>query len=485
MTELQTRAASSLHDAVELRRKFRAAFLAVAPAMFLASLDQTIVAAALPAMALSFGGLAHVTWTVTGYLLAATVAAPIYGRLGDAFGRRRMLLWSLLFFFAGSFACAVASSLARLVIGRCLQGFGGGGLMTLAQALIGEVVSPKERGRFQGWFGAVFALASTIGPAAGGFLTQYISWRSIFWINIPLSIVAGATALRIRTADGAGRYRTDYPGVFFFTLGTVVLLLALTFGGHEIGWTSAPLLGLLAFSGLSFVLLCTTERHSPDPLLPPRLVSNPVIWRATLIVLLFASVLFGFIVQLPLFLQAEFGVSTNISGLLLIPLTVAQVAVSTSTGLRISSTGRPRNLMLVGLFVVSLASWALIAALSHGPAWVALLTFLIGAGLGSTMPAAQTMVQWAAGESDLGEAIALLSFARSVGGVFGAAITSAILVAIEPTVAGSSAFRASGFQWMFFALGILALLAAMIVATLRDVDLSQPQRDGLLQKSTI
>lgn len=466
-----SRAVSQVTHSIELRVKFRAAFLAVAPAMFLGSLDQTIVAAALPVMARSFGGLDRVTWTVTGYLLAATVAAPIYGRLGDAFGRRRMLLWSLLLFLIGSLACAVAPSLMALIVGRCVQGFGGGGLMTLAQALLGEVVLPKERGRFQGWFGAVFALASTIGPSAGGFLTQYVGWRAIFWINIPLSIVAAMAILRFRAADGTGRYRTDYPGVSIFTLGTVCLMLALTLGGHELGWKSVSITGLLILSVSSFVLLCVIEHHSQDPLLPPRVVANPVIGRATLTVLLFASVLFGFIIQLPLFLQAEFGVSTNISGLLLIPLTVAQVAVSTATGLRISSTGRPRNAMLFGLSVVTVSSWILIATLHRGPILVTLLTLLIGAGLGSTMPAAQTTVQWAAGDRDIGEATAVLSFSRSVGGVIGVSITSAVLMASQShAVAASSTVQTSGFQWMFFSLGVLALLAAITAATLPNVD---------------
>src|ERR1700756_2299474 len=178
----------------EKREQFRSAFFYVAPAMFLGALDQTIIAAALPAIAGSLGGLSYLAWVVTAYLLSATVAAPLYGRMGDAFGRKRMLLWALGLFVVGSAACAIAPNLAVLIGARALQGFGGGGLMTLAQALIGEVVSPKERGKFQGWFGAVFALASTIGPAAGGVMTHYIGWRSIFWINLPLSALAAAVA---------------------------------------------------------------------------------------------------------------------------------------------------------------------------------------------------------------------------------------------------------------------------------------------------
>ncbi len=459
--------------AAALRRRFRTAFLSVAPALFLGSVDQTIVAAALPVIARSFGGLALATWVVTGYLLAATVAAPIYGRLGDAFGMRRMLLWSLGLFLIGSFVCAIAPSPIILIIGRCLQGFGGGGLITLAQALIGEVVSPKERGRFQGWFGAVFALASTIGPAAGGVMTEYIGWRSIYWINLPLSAFAAATALRLQPARGSGKYHTDTFGILLFTIATVSLLLSLTFGGHELAWSSIELIILLIASILCFLFFCFAEHHARDPLLPPRLMSKPVVWRSALAVLFFAAVLFGIIVQLPFFLQVEFGFSTTASGLLLIPLTIAQVVVSTATGLRISVTGKPRNYMLWGLALVSLMLFVLVPTLHTGPFLVALLTLLIGAGLGSTMPAAQTMVQWAAGSEELGEATGILSFARSVGGVLGTAITSAVVLAAQSNHAGASLTAHSpGFGWMFLALGFLALAAALTTATLPNVDLT-------------
>jgi EmrB/QacA subfamily drug resistance transporter len=457
------------------RTNFRAAFLSVAPAMFLGSLDQTIVAAALPVIAHSFGGLATVTWVVTGYLLAATVAAPVYGRLGDAFGRRKILLWSLALFLLGSLACALAPSLSLLIAGRCLQGFGGGGLMTLSQALIGEVVSPKERGQFQGWFGAVFALASTIGPAAGGVMTEHFGWRSIFWMNAPLCLLAAGTALRLTPSPGTGKYSTDVRGIILFVAGTVALLLALSFGGHQLGWTSLRLWGLIIAAILCIGFLCRVEHQSKDPLLAPKIVESPIVWRSSLTVFLYAAVLFGLIVQLPLFLQSEFGISTTISGLLLIPLTAAEVVVSTATGLRISSTGRPKGPMLLGLLVAT-SGFGILALVLHQGTWlVAALTLLIGAGLGSPMPAAQTIVQWAAGSGDLGEATAFLSFARSVGGVFGAAVTSTVLMAgRNSSVAGGSGSAALRFGWMFASLGVLAFVALAVTATLPNVDLANP-----------
>src|SRR5215469_7459124 len=235
--------------------QFRSAFFHVAPSMFLGALDQTIIAAALPSIAGSLGGLSYLAWVVTSYLLAATVAAPLYGRMGDAFGRKRMLLWAVGLFVMGSAACAIAPNLAILICARALQGFGGGGLMTLAQALIGEVVSPKERGRFQGWFGANFALASTLGPVIGGVLSQHLGWRSIFWINIPLGLGAAAVALRVKTSPGTGICRLDYAGTSVFVASTVALLLALSVGGHEVHWTSPVVPALVVLGAAGFVFL--------------------------------------------------------------------------------------------------------------------------------------------------------------------------------------------------------------------------------------
>ena len=487
-------ASSSLPE--EKREQFRSAFFQVAPSMFLGALDQTIIAAALPAIAGSLGGLSYLAWVVTAYLLAATVAAPLYGRMGDAYGRKRMLLWALSLFVTGSAACAIAPTLAILICARALQGFGGGGLMTLAQALIGEVVSPKERGRFQGWFGANFALASTLGPVLGGVLAQHLGWRSIFWLNIPLGLGAAATALRVKTSAGTGICRLDYSGTTVFFSSTAALLLALSIGGHEVPWTSPALVALAGLGACGFVLLRKVEQKALDPLISPQLIEEPVIWRASLTVLLFAAVLFGLIVQLPLFFQTALGTSATTSGLLLIPLTLAQVAVSTATGLRISTTGHPRTSMAVGLSIVSAAFLVLAAGIKLGPLFIALLTFLIGAGLGSTMPAAQTMVQWAAGEKRLGVGTALVSFSRTIGGVMGAALASAVflgalqildpnawtILSRELTSIDSShvapcqiaSALTAAYRWVFFALGGLSGCAAVVAWSIPDLDLAAP-----------
>lgn len=479
----------------EERSRFRGVFFDVAPAMFLGTLDQTIVAATLPAIAVGLGGFADIAWIVTAYLLAATAAAPIYGRLGDAFGRRRALIWALVLFLAGSVACGFAPTLPWLIGARGMQGLGGGGLMTLAQALIGEAVSPKERGRFQGWFGAIFALASTLGPVAGGLLSEHLGWRYTFWVNIPLGFVAAIAALRLNTSPGAGRFTPDLVGTPLFVGATLALLLALSLG-PTIGWSTPIVIGLAVAALIGYGLLWPAERHSSDPLIPPDLLSLPVVWRGAICVLLFAAVLFAAIVQLPLFLQLVLGVSPSLSGLMLIPLTLAQVAISTLTGLRISTTGHPRNPMAIGLSIAALGFALVAATLGFGPLAVCAASIIFGVGLGTIMPAAQTMVQWAAGTSRLGSATAMLSFTRSIGGVMGAAIASAVLLGVMHVLAPSLATQIAAipsstspdaarghlaspevqgaFRCVFASLSAIAAVAAAIAWSIPDIDLSAP-----------
>jgi len=487
------------------REQFRSAFFHVAPSMFLGALDQTIIATALPAITGSLGGLSYLAWVVTAYLIAATVAAPLYGRMGDAFGRRRMLLWALCLFVAGSVACALAPTLFILICARALQGFGGGGLMTLAQALLGEVVSPKERGKIQGWLGANFALASTLGPVIGGVLSQHLGWRSIFWLNIPLGLGAACAALRVKTSPGTGICRLDYAGTGVFVASTVAVLFSLSIGGHEIAWTSPILLTVASLGVAGLVLLRPIEQRTQQPLISPQLIGEPVIWRASLTVLLFAAVLFGLIVQLPVFFQTVFRTSATTSGLLLIPLTLAQVVVSTATGLRISTTGHPRTPMAAGLTIVAGACFFLAAGIKLGTMFIALLTLLIGAGLGSTMPAAQTMVQWAAGKDRLGVGTATVSFSRTIGGAIGAAIASAVLLGalqvVDPNARtiltqefssiGSSRVEPSqiapalmaAYRWVFFALGGLSVCAAFVAWSIPNLDLAGNPASALATSS--
>ncbi|MEO5698878.1 MAG: MDR family MFS transporter [Casimicrobiaceae bacterium] len=416
-----------------VEQAFRLVFPGVMVAMFLAAADQTILASALPVIASSLHDVADLSWVVVGYLLAATIAAPIYGHLGDTFGRKRLLLVALAIFTVASLACALAPTLPLLIAARGLQGLGGGGLMTMAQSIIGENVSPRERGRFGGYFAAVFALSSTAGPVLGAYLTEHFTWRAVFFINLPLGAIAALLAVRIphvrhpRTTP----FRADVVGAALFAAATLTLLFALSSAGHRFAWASPTLFGLLGAALLGYVLLITWERRRDDPVIPVRLLAVPAILRADAVVFCFAAVLFSTILYLPLYLQLGRGMAIGESGLLLLPITLSMVAAATFTGRRVARTGRTVEYPVRGLLLTTSALMALGFGLPHLPTLVVLaLTVATGAGLGAVMPPTQVIVQHAAGRSALGSATASIAMARSIGGAVGVAIVGAVLFVV-------------------------------------------------------
>lgn len=402
-------------------------------AMFLASADQTILASALPTIASSLEGIADLSWVVVAYLLAATVAAPLYGYLGDRFGRRRVLLAALAVFTLASLACAAAPSFFWLVIFRALQGLGGGGLMTLAQALIGEHVAPRERGRFAGYFATVFALASTTGPVLGAYLTEHFSWRAIFLINLPLGIVAAVLALRVPHAPmhrRAGPFRPDIVGALLFCGGTAAFLFALSSGGHRFPWLSLPMVLLVSGAVAALGTLVVWERRHHDPVLPLELLKLPAIARSNAVVLCFGAALFSTILYTPLYLQLGRGIGIGASGALLLPITLAQVTSSALTGRAVTHTGHVTLFPKVGLSLATVAFITLGLTVSIAPVPLVLaLMATVGAGLGMVMPPTQVMVQTAAGRKALGVATGTMSLSRAVGGAIGVSVVGAVLFA--------------------------------------------------------
>jgi EmrB/QacA subfamily drug resistance transporter len=435
--------------AVELsmREAFRQVFPGVMVAMFLAAADQTILASALPTIASRLGGFEYVSWVVVAYLLAATIAAPLYGHLGDRFGRKRMLLVALAIFTVASIACAIAPTLLTLILARGLQGLGGGGLMTLAQALIGEHVPPRERGRFQGYFAAVFALASTSGPILGAYLTEHLTWRSVFAVNIPLGILAAYLAQRIPSAPPPrrGRYEPDIVGALLFCISTLGLLITLSFAGHGLAFDSWQLYALIVLVIGGYALLFRWERRSTHPIIPVALLRRPEIARPDLVVICFAAALFACILYLPLYLQMGRGLGIGTSGTLLLPITLSMVSGAALTGRLVSRTGKVTIFPITGLSIATCALVMLGATITFAPTWfVLVLTALTGAGLGMVMPAMQVAVQHAAGRESLGSAIGAMSLCRSVGGALGvAAMGAVIVVAVGHSDAGASAALAS------------------------------------------
>ncbi len=429
-------AAAGVSAAASTRAAFRLVFPGVMVAMFLAAADQTILASALPSIASEQGALADLSWVVVGYLLAATIAAPLYGYLGDRYGRRRMLLMALTVFTMASVGCVFAPDFLWLVLFRAMQGLGGGGLMTLAQALIGEHVSPRERGRFAGYFATVFALASTSGPVLGAYLTEHFGWRAVFVVNVPLGLLAAALALRIPAPPPAQarapRVRAlDVQGAVLFSVATTCMLFALTSGGHRFAWWSLPMIGMLATALAAFALLFAWERRHPDPVIPVRLLAMPAIARSDAVVVCFGAVMFPFILFLPLYLQLGRGVGIGASGASLLPITLAQVTSSAITGRLVTHTGRVNIFPRVGLSVVTVALLGL-AIGGQGaplPVFVA-MTMAVGAGLGMVMPPTQVTVQMAAGREALGVATGSISLSRAMGGACGVALAGTVLFAL-------------------------------------------------------
>lgn len=408
-------------------------FSGVALAMLMAAMDQTIVATALPTMASQFGGLEMLPWVVTAYLLTSTTTTPIYGKLSDLYGRKRVLQTAIMLFLAGSLLCAMAQSMTQLILFRGLQGLGGGGLMSLAFTIIGDVVAPRERGRYQGMIGGVFALASVAGPLLGGIFTETIGWHWIFLINLPLGVAALAMTRSTLSRLPAGRAkpRIDLVGAALLT-GAVTTLLIVATRGDAMGWGSPAALGLLAAGLVMLAVFLWHERRIEEPILPLHLFRRPVVAVATPVVAVSAMVLFAGIVYLPLHLQLVQGTSATVSGLLLLPLVLGMTFGSVGGGRLIAKTGRYKAFPLAGL-ALSGVMYALLGTLPELAAdglWSTLILVPLGMGLGLVMPVMTVAVQNAVEQRDLGAATASVGFFRSLGGSVGVAVFGAVFNAV-------------------------------------------------------
>jgi EmrB/QacA subfamily drug resistance transporter len=414
------------------RSLFWTVFPSVMLPMFLAVADQTIVATALPAIASDLGDVERISWVVVSYLIANTIAAPVYGRLGDSFGRRGMILTGLALFMAGSVACAFAPNIALLTAARVLQGFGGGGLMTLSQALVGETIPPRERGRYQGYLAAVSVASSTFGPVAGGYLTQAFGWRSIFLVNVPLGLVAVLLVLRLKTQPGDWRRTSfDAPGLVLFTLFVSPVILALEQVQRMEPNTLPIIFGLLAFGTLSLLALIWQERHAISPLIPPALFREPSVWRADGLAACHGAALVSMVTFLPIYLRAVRGASPAETGLLMLPLMFGIGIGSLVTGQLVTRTGRTAAFPSYGLVgatvgLLFLAFWLPRLTLSVLP-WVFGATACF---MGTVMGVVQVTIQAVAGQRMLGTGAAMVQFSRSVGAAFGTATVAAVLFSV-------------------------------------------------------
>jgi EmrB/QacA subfamily drug resistance transporter len=412
------------------QRQLRIVFGGLMLGMLLAALDQTIVATALPTIVGDLGGLNHLSWVVTAYLLTSTAVTPLWGKLSDLYGRRGTFQAAIAIFLAGSMLSGLSQNMGELIAFRALQGLGGGGLMALAMAIVGDLVSPRERGRYQGWFGAVFALASVSGPLLGGYFTEQLSWRWIFYVNLPLGVAALAvTTVVLRIPFRRLRRRIDYVGSVLLVAAVSCVVTATTWGGTTFPWGSVQIIGLAAAAVVLLALFVAWEARADEPILPLHLFRNPIFTVAGAITLLLGLALFGAVVYLPEYLQVVRGASAIDSGLQLIPLTLGIVVASAGSGRLISRIGRYKVFPIVGAALLTAGFWLFThIQVGTGTAVLSAWMVVVGLGIGCIMQVAVLAVQNAVSYQDLGTATSATVFFRLLGGSLGTALFGAVLL---------------------------------------------------------
>jgi EmrB/QacA subfamily drug resistance transporter len=396
--------------------------------MLLAALDQTIVATALPTIVGDLGGLNHLSWVVTAYILASTISTPLYGKLGDLYGRKRLFQLAIVIFLVGSALCGLSQNMVELIGFRALQGLGAGGLMVGALAIIGDIVAPRERGRYQGYMGGVFAIASVVGPLIGGFFVDNLSWRWVFYVNLPVGVVALVVVAAVLPSFGRRQsHRIDVEGAILLAGWAGALTLALTWGGTQYAWGSPQVVGLFMVGAVLLAAFVVQETRAAEPIIPPHLFSNRIFNACAAMSFLVALAMFGAIVYLPLFLQVVHGVTPTASGLRLLPLMAGVLTASIGSGRAISRIGRYRPFPIVGTLLMT-AGMALLAGIGVHTSYLrlSLSMLVLGVGMGLIMPVLVLAVQNAVDRRDLGTATSATTFFRSIGGSFGVAIFGAI-----------------------------------------------------------
>jgi EmrB/QacA subfamily drug resistance transporter len=422
--------AAAAPDAGE-HRNVRVVIGALMMVLLLAALDQTIVATALPTIAGDFGGLSHISWIVSAYLLAQTAVTPLYGKLGDLYGRKRVLQAAIVIFLGGSALCGAAQSMTELIAFRAVQGLGGGGLIVLTQTALGDVVAPRERGRYQGLFGGVFGLASVAGPLLGGLFVEQLSWRWIFYVNLPIGILAlavlGAT---LPSVGHPVKAVIDYLGAGLLAAGLSAIILVTSLGGNTWAWGSMQVVVVAVAGILLLGIFLLVEQRATEPILPLELFRNDVFAVASALGLIVGFAMFGAITFLPLFFQTVNGAGPTASGLRLVPLMVGLVLTSVGSGQVISRIGRYKPFPIAGTAILT-GGFVLLSTMGTGTSSLraALDLLVVGLGLGLVMQVLVLAVQNAVDYAQLGVATSGATLFRSIGGAFGTAVFGAIFSA--------------------------------------------------------
>jgi EmrB/QacA subfamily drug resistance transporter len=409
-------------------RALTTVFVALILGMFLAALDQTIVSTALPTIVGELGGLNHLSWVVTSYLLASTVSTPIYGKLGDMLGRKPVFLAAILIFLAGSLVAGLSQTMGELIAFRAVQGVGAGGLMVGAQAIIADIVPPRQRGRYMGLIGSVFAVASVAGPLLGGFFVEQLSWRWVFYVNMPIGALAVLVVIfRLHLHTPHTRHRIDYLGATLLSGGVGALILLTSWGGSQYAWGSPTIVALGIAGAALLAAFVWQERRAAEPIMPLALFRSSIFNVASAMGATIGMAMFGSIIFLPLFLQLVYDASPTGSGLRMLPLMLGLLTASIASGREISRTGRYRLFPIAGTAILVVGMYLLSRLAVDTAPWLASVYMLVvGVGIGLVLQVLVLVVQNDAEPQHIGVTTSTVTFFRSVGGSFGVAIFGAI-----------------------------------------------------------
>jgi len=421
-------------------REINVIIFGVLISMLLAALDQTIVAPAMPTMGKALGHADYLPWVVTAYLLAATAMAPLYGKISDIYGRRPVILSAILIFLAGSVISALAPNMLVLVAGRAVQGLGGGGLFALAQTVIGDLVSPRDRARYAAWISGTWAVASIAGPLLGGAFAEHLHWSLIFWINVPLGLAAIAIINKpLKALPAAGRHHSiDAPGAILLIIATCLLLLALSWGGSNHDWLSPEIIGLVTGSAICWALFALRQFRATEPLISLDVLANTVVRAGTLSMFAVQASSIGLAVYLPVYLQSVQDLSAAASGLAMLGLLLGTVAGASFSGRVIPRVTHYKSIAVLGLCFAIACQAILAVASSSGLVLVMSLTAGVGLGTGTTFPVITVSVQNAVDRAHLGVATGVLTFLRTLGGALGVGMLGAVALGYGLPLVGES-----------------------------------------------
>jgi EmrB/QacA subfamily drug resistance transporter len=454
-------------------------------AMFLSALDQTIVATALPTIGRELKDVENLAWVVTAYLLTSTAVTPLYGKLSDIHGRRTMLFIAIAVFLVGSVACALAPTIYILIAARAFQGLGGGGLISLGQTIVGDVVAPRERGRYQAYFSGVFVTASVAGPVLGGFFAEHFHWSLIFWVNLPLGLAALLMTVRaLRLLPRHDRpHKLDYTGSALMVAATVAVLMALSWGGTTYAWGSAPIIGLLAASAVILALFAMRLVTAPEPFIPLSVLGHPVVRNGVISTFFGVGTMVGLTIYVPLYFEAVMKLTASASGVALIALAGGTVGGATLSGQVMMRVTHYKRTAVIGLGVATLLTLFVAIRPTGLPFWLfeAILA-IIGIGLGTIFPISTTSIQNAVPPHQMGTATGILNFSRSLGGAILVAAFGAVFLSLAVAGVGAGSVQsiiaqgtgmdfAPVFRGVFLAATVSLFLSFVFMVAMHELPL--------------